>query len=99
MNLRREDFPNVNFDELVVRVNFPGATAEDMEKLVSISVERQLKEVNGIKELNVLSGPGFSVSNIKVEAGNDVNDVLTDVRAAVDRINDFPEEIHTFWPL
>ena len=93
MNLRREDFPNVNFDELVVRVNFPGATAEDMEKLVSISVERELKEVNGIKELNVLSGPGFSVSNIKVEAGNDVNDVLTDVRAAVDRINDFPEDV------
>lgn len=93
LNLRREDFPNVNFDEIVVRVNFPGATAEDMEKLVSISVERELKEVNGINELNVLSGPGFSVSNIKVEAGYDVDDVLTDARAAVDRISDFPEDV------
>lgn len=93
LKLRREDFPNVDLDTIAVRVDFPGATSEDVEKLISISVERELKNVNGIKKLNVLSGPAFSMSYIQVEPNFETDKVLADVRTAVDGISDFPNDV------
>ena len=44
-NLKRETFPNVNFDTVIITTAYPGSSAEDVEKLVTISIERQLKGV------------------------------------------------------
>ncbi len=92
-SLRKETFPNVDFDVITIRVDYPGSSAEDTEKLVSIEVERALKEVNGIKELNILSGEGYSITTIEVDTGYHVDEVLEDVRNAIDTIDDFPNEV------
>ena len=45
----------MNFDTVIITTGYPGSSAEDVEKLVTISIERQLKGVDGIKTLNGLS--------------------------------------------
>jgi multidrug efflux pump subunit AcrB len=91
--LNRETFPNVDFDWITVRYAYPGSSAEDVEQLVSIPVERQIRAVNGIEELHVMSGDSFTIVSLKVDANYDVDEVLIDVRNAVDTVADLPDEV------
>ncbi len=47
----REAFPKVDFDIILVNTVYPGATAANVEKLITIPVEDQLREINGIAKL------------------------------------------------
>ena len=49
--LQKEIFPTVEFDVILVRTVYPGSSSEDVEKLVTIPLERELKGVAGIKNL------------------------------------------------
>jgi multidrug efflux pump subunit AcrB len=91
-SLNKETFPNVDFNFIIVRTAYPGAAAEDVEKLISIEIERQLKQVDGIEELNLLSSEGGSIASIKVDPDYDIDEVLIDVKDAVDSTQDLPED-------
>ena len=91
--LQKDIFPQVEFDTILIRTFYPGSTAEDVEKLVSLSIERSLKEVDGIKELNVLSAEGSSIAYLTIEPDADLSVVEDDIKTAVDSIDDFPEEV------
>jgi len=90
--LQKETFPQVNFDVVIISTVYPGASSEDVEKLVTISLERKIKEVDGIKKLNAISGDGVSLIYLEIEPDNDLNEILTDVRTAIDLVDDLPEE-------
>lgn len=49
--IRREVFPNVNFDIITVSTIYPGAAPQEIEKLITNPIEQDLKEVDGIKRL------------------------------------------------
>jgi multidrug efflux pump subunit AcrB len=93
LTLNRETFPNVDFDWITVRYVYPGSSAEDVEKLVSIPVERKMKEVDGIDELYAMSGEAFSIFSLKVNANYHVDDVLEEVRNTINNVSDIPPEI------
>jgi multidrug efflux pump subunit AcrB len=42
---QREAFPRIDFDWVVISTVYPGATAEDVEKYVSIPIETKMKEI------------------------------------------------------
>jgi multidrug efflux pump subunit AcrB len=90
--LQKDIFPSVDFDTIIVRTSYPGSTSEDVEKLVTLSVERSLKEVDGLKEVNALSAEGSSIVYVTVEPDADLKEVEDDIKTAVDSIDDFPEE-------
>ena len=92
-SLNKETFPKVDFNYIVVTTAYPGTAAEDVEKLVTIDFERELKEVEGIEELNALSAEGGSIISIKVDSDYDVDQVLVDVKDAVDRVTDLPNDV------
>jgi multidrug efflux pump subunit AcrB len=58
--IRRETFPNVNFDILVISTLFQGASPDETEKLVTNPLEKDLKEVDGIKKMLSYSGEATS---------------------------------------
>ncbi len=91
-DLKRELFPNVDFDNISVSTNYPGSSAEDVEKLITIPLEREVSSVSGIEELNALSGEGFSVLNLKIDPNYDLDEVLNEVRNAVAMVTDLPDE-------
>jgi len=91
--MQKETFPRVDFDTIVIRANYPGAAAEDVEKLVTIEYERQIKSVEGIDDLNAMSGEGYSILVITVDPEYHKDDVLEDVRNALDMAKDIPEEV------
>lgn len=92
-NLRRDAFPNVSFDQVTVQTVYPGAPAEDVEKLITIPIEKELKAVSGIKEINSSSEESFSLIGLTINSDEtDKKKVVDDIRRAVDRANDLPAE-------
>ncbi|MCB9096026.1 MAG: efflux RND transporter permease subunit [Halobacteriovoraceae bacterium] len=89
--LQKETFPNVSFDRIIIRTTYPGSTAEDVEKLVSIPMEREIQDISGIEEMNAMSGEGFSIVDLQIDPEYDIDKVLQDVRSGVDQV-DLPDE-------
>jgi len=94
MNLRRDAFPNVSFDQVTVQTFYSGATAEDMEKLVTIPLEKELKSVSGIDEISSVSEEGLSLIGIKIDPDErDKKKVVDNIRRAVDQTQGLPAEV------
>ncbi len=93
LNMRREAFPQVNYDIVTVSTVWPGAPTEDIEKFITIPIEKELKAVSGIEEMTSKSDEGLSEIGITIDPGTkDKDKVVEDIERAVDRANDLPEE-------
>jgi multidrug efflux pump subunit AcrB len=92
VTLQKEMFEPVDFDVILVTTAYPGTSAEDVEKLVTISLEREIKNVEGIKKINALSGEGSSIIYVEVEPDADLDEVYEDVKNAVDGVGDLPDD-------
>ena len=92
--IRREAFPEVSYDIVVVNTVYPGAPPEEVEKLVTIPIEKEIKGVDGIEEMQ--SSSLENSSNILIKISQDVKDkhkVVNDIKEAVDRVRGFPEAV------
>lgn len=90
---QREAFPRIEFDYIIVTTIFPGATPEDVEKHVTIALETELRNVDGIDELS--SGSYESLSVIAIKLDPDLDDkikTVNDIKNAIDRATDLPSE-------
>lgn len=93
-SLQRDAFPNVSFDQVSVTTVYSGATAEDIEKLITIPLEEELKSVSGVDEISSVSEEGLSMIGIKLDPNNkDKKKVVDDIRRAVDGVQDLPAEV------
>ncbi|MBI4042586.1 MAG: efflux RND transporter permease subunit [Deltaproteobacteria bacterium] len=92
-NMKREAFPLVYFDQMTVETSFPGASAREVEQLVTIPIERALKEVEGIEEIRSLSAENFCKVVVKIdEDEKDKDRVKEEIQRAVDRVTDLPKD-------
>jgi len=92
-SLNKETFPNVDFNYVIIRAVYPGAAPEDVEKLLSIDMERALKEVDGIEEMNTLSAEGGTIISIKVDPDYSSDEVTDEVKDALDKLENLPEDV------
>lgn len=67
----REEEPQINVTFANVFIAFPGASAADVEQLVSIPAEQVLSEIEGIKHIYSVSKPGLSVLTVQFKVGED----------------------------
>lgn len=65
----REEEPQIDVTFANVFVPFPGATAEEVERLVSTPAEQVLSEIEGIKHVYSVSRPGMSVLSVQYVVG------------------------------
>ncbi|MCR9142075.1 MAG: efflux RND transporter permease subunit [bacterium] len=93
VTLNREAFPNIDFDLVVVTTVYPGASPREVEKLLTIPLEESIKEVDGVEEYRSSSIESRSSITIKIDPDvDDTQKVVDDVRSAVDRTEDLPDE-------
>jgi len=94
LTIKRDSFPNVEFGEVLITTTYPGASPEDVELSVTNNIEKEIKEVTGIKRY--LSFSMENVSSVYIVIDPDVNDeakVIREIREAVSRVTDLPEEV------
>ena len=57
--INKEIFPNVSFDTVSITTAYPGATPLDIEKLITVPIEKELKEVDYYLELSKSDQPVY----------------------------------------
>ena len=92
--LKRDQFPEVDIGEVVITTTYPGASPEDVELNVTNKLEDELKNVTGIDEIRSTSMENLSLIDVIIEPDTkDPDKVKSDIREAVGRVTDFPEEV------
>ncbi len=91
--INRAAFPVLSFDIVQVSTLYPGTTSKEVEKLVTIPLEKELNEVDGIKEMTSVSSENISAISIEIDPDEkDKKKVVDDIQRAVDRVKDLPKD-------
>ena len=96
INLPRELTPEIALQTATVTTLYPGASPEEVEKLVTAPIEDAIEEnVNKINLLLSNSSEGRSVITVDFEEMGDreFDKELENLRTAVEQVNELPEEI------
>ena len=67
----REEEPQINVTFANIFIAYPGASAVEVEHLVSLPAEQILSEIEGVKHVYSVSRPGQSVLTVQYEVGED----------------------------
>lgn len=67
----REEEPQINITFANVFISFPGASAKEVEQLVSLPAEQILSELEGLKHIYSVSRPGMSILTVQFKVGED----------------------------
>ena len=65
----REEEPQIDVTMANVFVPFPGASARDVEQLLSTPLEQKLSEIEGVKHVYSTSRPGMAVLTVEYTVG------------------------------
>ena len=96
INLPRELTPEIALQTATVTTLYPGASPEEVEKLVTAPIEDAIEEnVNKINLLLSNSSEGRSIISVDFEeiSDRDFDKELENLRTAVEQVNELPEEI------
>ncbi|RLD24992.1 MAG: AcrB/AcrD/AcrF family protein [Bacteroidetes bacterium] len=83
-------FPELTPNQVFVNVFYPGASPEEMEEGVTIKIEEAVKGINDIDEIQSVSSENSARITIIAYQGSDMENMLAEVKNAVDGINSFP---------
>ena len=88
-------FPDISFNSAIVVTVWPGASADEIERLVTRKIEDEIRDVVGIKEWSSFSSEGLSEINIEWKetlSESEQQASLNELRAAIDRVADLPPD-------
>jgi multidrug efflux pump subunit AcrB len=85
--------PTVQYPRISIRVNWQGASAEDVEQLVVIPVEQQLRTLHRLDELNSVSYNGGANIRISFNHEADMTLALDSVKDRIGRIRNLPADM------
>ncbi len=91
-NVVQEVFPESSLDMVQVRVEYLGASPEEVEEGVVRRVEEQIESVEGIDRISSVAAENVGVVTAQLKLGTDIAKALDDIKAEIDRITTFPDE-------
>jgi len=91
--LKQEVFPEFTIDIVFVSVAYPGAGPEEVEQGVMLAIEGSVEGLDGVKRVSSSASEGGGMVVVELLRGVDSGKSLQDVKAAVDRISSFPNDI------
>ncbi len=93
----REEEPQIVVPVVDIMVNFPGASAREVENLVTINLERKIWEIDGIEYVYSVSKPGSAIVTARFYVGEDREDsILKTHNKVMSYVSDVPPGV-TGW--
>lgn len=90
----KESAPEVRIPVGIVSAVFPGASAEDVEKLVTNKIEDRIANIENLNKLTSTSREGVAVITAEFNASADLDKSIQDLKDAVDTVAaDLPREV------
>lgn len=96
IEIPKEAQPSINIPTGTVSVNFPGASSEDVESLVTNPLEEAIVNIGDIDTLTSTSKEGSSSIRVQFDASADLDQSIQELRDAVSKVTpQLPSEIDT----
>ncbi len=83
-------FPEMNPNRVYIAVSYPGASPKEIEEGITTRIEESLNGIQNVKEITSKSSENVSNITVTGEEGINVDEMLQDVKNAVDGISQFP---------
>jgi len=85
--------PNVTLPLVMIMVRHDGISPEDGTRLLIRPVEKELKTLDGLEEINAVAREGAIYIMTEFDISEDIDKVVSEVREAVDRAKaEFPQD-------
>lgn len=81
--LPREASPDIKIPWVFITTVYPGVSSEDIEKLVTQEIEKEIKGISGVKKINSASRESFSSVFVEFHTNVDIDDAVQKVRDKV----------------
>ena len=89
-NLRSNFFPEVESKIIQIQVVYPGASPEEIEEGIVAKIEENLQGIAGLDQVKSICNENAGNITIEVLDAGETDEILQDVKNAVDRISSFP---------
>ena len=76
--------PEIEMNQAIVMVNYPGASAEDVENNITKPLENVLSTVSELKKIRSTSKDNISIINIEFNWGVDLDEKSNDIRDKIE---------------
>jgi len=94
MNLPKEQFPEIKMAQIIVQTVYPGTSPENMENLVTKPIEKQVKNLTGVKKVTSNSFQDYSIVIVEFNTDVKVDKAKQDVKDGVDKAKqDLPKNL------
>ena len=88
--IRKQTTPDFELNWVQIRVPYLGAAPQEVEEGVVIKIEEAIQDIPGIVEINSRAGEGMGSVTVEVATGEDINEIMTEVKTRIDAISTFP---------
>jgi multidrug efflux pump subunit AcrB len=94
MNLPKEQFPDIKLPQIIIQTVYPGTSPENMENLVTKPLEKQVKNLTGVKKVTSNSFQDYSIVMVEFNTDVQVDKAKQDVKDAADKAKqDLPKNL------
>lgn len=90
--INKQFFPDFGIDIVVITVEWPGATAEDVDNNIVAAIEPEVRFLDGVKSVTANAYEGLASINVEFHPGHDMQQGHADVEQAVSQVMTLPEE-------
>ena len=95
VKLNAQFLPDFGIDVVVVSVEWPGASAEDVDSNIVQAIEPEVRFIDSVKRVRSTSYENLASISVEFEAGADMQAALSDVESGVSRVTTLPEDSKT----
>ncbi|UCE83375.1 MAG: efflux RND transporter permease subunit [Deltaproteobacteria bacterium] len=92
LTTKLEIFPETSLDTISITMEYPGASPAEVEEAIVRRIEEKVAGLAGIKRIDSVAREGYASVAIEVMTDWDLQELLDEVKAEVDRITTFPNE-------
>lgn len=96
IEMPKESFPEIVIPTIYIGTSYPGNSPVDMENLITRPIEKELKAINGVKNITSSSIQDFSTILVEFNPEVEVSRALQDTKDAVDKAkSELPTDLDT----
>lgn len=90
--LNKETFPEINLFKVQATVNYPGASASEVEEGICNRLEDATDGISFLKERSCEARDNVGIMVLEMQEDENLQQFIDDINSAVDGITDFPDD-------
>ncbi len=87
---KKEVFPEFDFDAVLIKMSYIGASPEEVEQGIILPIEKAIKGVDNVKKIQSSAHENYGQVLVILHNSNEIMRIYQDIKTAIDQITTFP---------